>query len=384
MDTNNRGGPSGFVRILENDENGVTIVYPEYSGNRLYQSLGNLSTTPKAGLTFPDFVTGNVLYVTGTTEILVGENAERILPRTKLAVKIHITAARLVERGLPFHGQFGEPSPYNPPVRLLATEQVHALPSANKQLHAKLLDRKNLTPTVSRYRFRVSDPKGAQWKAGQYAAFAFEDELSQGYSHMRDDDPTSLNDDFLRTFTVSSPPGELPDNEFEITIRRVGPVTNHLYRHNMRMGLEVPLQGFGGEFFIEQGEGEKIGYVAGGIGITPVIAQGKSLDLERFKLWWTVRADDLGLVLDTFDRVPGLSKSTTLSVTGKVNGKEEKVLKTLEEMGTKITRGRLAKEDLKLQADDLAKWYICTSPALRSTLLEWLKGKTVLYESFNY
>ena len=29
MDTNHRGGPPGFVRILSNDDNGLTIVYPE-------------------------------------------------------------------------------------------------------------------------------------------------------------------------------------------------------------------------------------------------------------------------------------------------------------------------------------------------------------------
>ena len=53
-------------------------------------------------------------------------------------------------------------------------------------------------------------------------ALAFEDELSAGYSHMRDDDPRSLNDDYVRTFTVSSAMGRgLPHDEFEITFRNV-------------------------------------------------------------------------------------------------------------------------------------------------------------------
>lgn len=63
MDTNHRGGPPGFVRVAKNDEGGVVLVYPEYSGNRLYQTLGNLQVNPLAGLVFPDFESSDVLYV---------------------------------------------------------------------------------------------------------------------------------------------------------------------------------------------------------------------------------------------------------------------------------------------------------------------------------
>ncbi len=37
MDVNIRGGPQGFVRVTENAKQ---IVWPDYSGNRIYQSLG--------------------------------------------------------------------------------------------------------------------------------------------------------------------------------------------------------------------------------------------------------------------------------------------------------------------------------------------------------
>ena len=50
MGTNHRGGSPGFVRVASNKPGpgGCTLVYPEFSGNRLYQTLGNLyTTTPK-------------------------------------------------------------------------------------------------------------------------------------------------------------------------------------------------------------------------------------------------------------------------------------------------------------------------------------------------
>ncbi|KAK4691756.1 uncharacterized protein P7C71_g5310, partial [Lecanoromycetidae sp. Uapishka_2] len=208
LGTNYRGGPPGFVRVQQNDAGGTVFVYPELSGNRVYQTLGNLFINPKAGLIFPDFDTGDALYITGTTEILIGSDAAAVLPRSNLVVKVNVSAARFVRRGLAFHGLLGERSPYNPTVRFLASER--ALPNAqtkdSKIACATLLARDLLAPKIARFRFGISDPEVAgTWKPGQYVALAFEDELSLGYSHMRDDDPRSLNDDWVRTFTISSP-----------------------------------------------------------------------------------------------------------------------------------------------------------------------------------
>lgn len=383
MDTNHRGGPPGFVRILSNDESGLTLVYPEYSGNRLYQTLGNLSTTPKAGLVFSNFDTGDVLYITGRTDILAGQKAKDLIAHSNLAVKIKVEAARYVTDGLAFRGIEGEYSPYNPPVRYLSTEKKTGLMNDEKQIQAKLIDKQILSPTIARFRFRITDPaKASKWKPGQYVALSFADELDIGYSHMRDDDPKSLNDDFLRTFTVSSSQGERDDHDqFEITIRKVGPVTEHLFRHNVRADLEVPLQGFGGEFFIEQGADEEIAFVAGGVGITPLLAQAAGLDLKRLQLYWTVRGDDLGLVLDTFDRIPGLADSTRLFVTGTVD-EESESWKRLQASGAALHKQRMAKDDLS--ADVATRWYLCAGTAFRNSLVPWLDGKAVLYEDFNY
>jgi NAD(P)H-flavin reductase len=385
MDTNHRGGPPGFVRVISNDANQCSLVYPEYSGNRLYQTLGNLMTTPRAGLVFPDFDTGDVLYITGTAEILVGEDANELLPRSNLAVEITIEAARYVENGLAFKGIPGELSPYNPPVRLLINEQKNVIPSTESPLYAEFVQKDILSPSIARFRFRIKNLSGsnkARWRPGQYVALNFETELDIGYSHMRDDDPKSLNDDFLRTFTVSSPVKEGDKfDEFEITIRKVGNATTHLFRHNTRTQLEIPVMGFGGEFIIEQGKGELITFVAGGVGITPLLAQAPDLDLERLHLLWTVRAEDLGLVLDTLGKNPSLGKSTRLFVTGNVGDAAEKKIEQAKTLEASVVTRRLNKDDF---GDAGQKVYICTGPDLRTKLLEWLAGKTVLFEDFNY
>ncbi|PWY78285.1 oxidoreductase FAD-binding protein [Aspergillus heteromorphus CBS 117.55] len=387
MDTNIRGGPPGFVRVVSNEPSGAVFAYPEYSGNRLYQTLGNLQTNPSAGYVFPDFETGNALYVTGQTQILVGRDAAHVLPRSNLAVLVTVTAARYVERSLSFRGIAGEPSPYNPSVRYLATEKVDPTVSTNEDstITATLIKKEVLTPNIQRFRFRVSEPKKlGTWTPGQYATLSFYDELYMGYHHMQDDDPSSLNDDYVRTFTISSHPQHLPASEFEITARKHGNVTNYLFRINQRSGLEVPLKGTGGEFHIQQGANEIVPFIAGGIGITPVLAHLPALDLSRLRLLWSISIQDMGLALDTFQRFPELPHSTTLFVTG-ADSQDTDVVRQYEAVrssGACVRRRRMESSDLDLELAEV--WYFCGSPALKGPVLSWLTGKNVVYEDFNY
>lgn len=389
MDMNIRGGPPGFVRVQSNDGSGTVLVWPEYSGNNLYQTLGNLQSSPKAGLVFPDFETGDVVYVTGDTEVLVGKQASAILPRSNLAVRLSLTGARFVQRGLPFRGESLERSPYNPNVRFLASEK--ALPEAQKTNDnspmAKMIRKEKLTPTIYRFRFSISDPRAAgSWKPGQYVALSFQDELDMGYSHMRDDDPRSLNDDYLRTFTVSSRPGEgRHGEEFEITVRKVGSVTGYLSLQSERSGLEIPLCGFGGEFRLQQSQGGDIAFVAGGIGITPLLAQLEDIDASRLRLLWSLHVRDIGLVHDTLTRNSALSKSCVLYLSGQFSDIREEDVSKWEG----ILNSGASIEQRHLQATDLTSvnadaWYICTGVGLRKEALQWLAGKTVHYEDFNY
>ncbi|PLB55523.1 putative oxidoreductase, partial [Aspergillus steynii IBT 23096] len=367
MDTNIRGGPPGFVRVVSNEPSGVVFVYPEYSGNRLYQSLGNLQVTPLGGFVFPDFETGNALFATGKVEILVGKNAAAVLPRSNLAVRVTVTAARYVEKSLAFRGIAGSLSPYNPSVRYLATEKATPAMMDGPAITATLVRKEIITPRIGRFRFRISDPKQiGSWTPGQYATFSFQEELDMGYRHMQDDDPSSLNDDYVRTFTISSHPDkDLPPDEFEITARKNGNVTSHLFRTNERAGLEVPLKGFGGDFVINSHGGQDlIPFIAGGIGITPVLAQLPGLDISRLHLSWSMHVDDIGLVVDTFHRFPELPQSTRLFLTGP-DPQDDKVvqhLKAIMATAARVERRRIDAADLDLSLADV--WYFCGSPVL--------------------
>lgn len=347
----------------------------------------------QAGLVFPDFETGDAVYMTVETEILVNDEADAILPRSNLAVKMTVVEARYVEKALGFRGIPVDISPYTPPVRYLRTEKEQSLSTiANEgQATARLVSREILSPSIARFRFKLSSTSGGMptYKPGQHAVFSFKEELDMGYSHMRDDDPLSLNDDYIRTFTVSSFPGKkgLPDDEFEITVRKNRNVTTHLFQWNPRTQLEVPMLGFGGSFKIEtpHKSNNVVPFIAGGIGITPLLGQLPGLDISRLRLLWSVSAGDIGVVKDVFRQFPDLADSTTLFITQSDKVNDDAILRSLEDLeaaGVTIERRRMSAVDLKSISADT--FYLCSSRALQTSVLQWLKGKNVVYEDFTY
>ena len=69
-DVSFRAGEAGFVHVL----NEKILVYPEYRGNGVMASLGNIAENPHAGLLFVDFIRDKVgLHVNGAARILSNE-----------------------------------------------------------------------------------------------------------------------------------------------------------------------------------------------------------------------------------------------------------------------------------------------------------------------
>ncbi|WP_326570914.1 pyridoxamine 5'-phosphate oxidase family protein [Actinacidiphila glaucinigra] len=64
-DVSHRGGPPGFVRVT--DDGGLW--WPDYPGNNMFNSLGNLASDPAAALLFVDFATGTTLQLSGTAAV---------------------------------------------------------------------------------------------------------------------------------------------------------------------------------------------------------------------------------------------------------------------------------------------------------------------------
>jgi len=76
-----RAGKQGFVRAL----NEKTLLYPEYQGNGVMASMGNILKNPHIGMTFIDFFENTIgLHVNGKAKII--ENDELLEDKTQAIV----------------------------------------------------------------------------------------------------------------------------------------------------------------------------------------------------------------------------------------------------------------------------------------------------------
>lgn len=71
-DASHRGGNPGFLQVLSPNR----LRWPDYRGNSMFMTLGNISANPRCGLLIPDWQTGNTLQLTGTAEIIWDEGPQ--------------------------------------------------------------------------------------------------------------------------------------------------------------------------------------------------------------------------------------------------------------------------------------------------------------------
>ncbi|HSH54074.1 MAG TPA: pyridoxamine 5'-phosphate oxidase family protein [Methylotenera sp.] len=89
-----RGGPAGFLRVLDSR----TIGYADFRGNRQYLSVGNLNANPRVSLILMDYPNRRRLKLWGTVRIVHESEEPEIIAR----LEISSYRAR-VERGIIIH-----------------------------------------------------------------------------------------------------------------------------------------------------------------------------------------------------------------------------------------------------------------------------------------
>lgn len=111
VDASHRGGQSGFVNIVDDR----TLRIPDYIGNSMFNTLGNFTAHPRAGLIFPDFESGRTLQLIGRPEILYDvDNLPDETGGTKRYWLLHIDRWLETTPAAPVTWEFLDASPYNP------------------------------------------------------------------------------------------------------------------------------------------------------------------------------------------------------------------------------------------------------------------------------
>ncbi len=266
-DVSHRGGKPGFVTI----EDDRTFVFPDFSGNNHFNTIGNIVLNPKAGFLFADFESGDVAYLTGAAEIVwEGEEVNAFAGAERL---IRFTAEEVVrvEGSLPLRFAFGEYSPVLEHTGSWA-EVADAI-AENKQRGVytpfEVVDIQAESEVISSFYLRRTDGHGlATYEAGQFLPIRLQIPGQEG--------------PVLRTYTLSDAPG---GEHYRLSIKREGGealVSTYAHDH-LKLGDTIEAMAPRGKFVLDCSSNRPVVLLSGGVGITPMIAMTNALINEGLR-----------------------------------------------------------------------------------------------------
>ena len=81
------GGDPGFVRVLDDRR---TIAFPNYDGNGMYLSMGNIGATVRVGMLFIDWEHPSRLRVHGEAALDFDDPLLALFPEAQFVVRVHV------------------------------------------------------------------------------------------------------------------------------------------------------------------------------------------------------------------------------------------------------------------------------------------------------
>ncbi|RKU03347.1 pyridoxamine 5'-phosphate oxidase [Burkholderia sp. Nafp2/4-1b] len=260
-DVSHRGGMPGFVRV----DDAQTLTTPDFSGNRFFNTLGNLQHDPRAGLLFVDFDSGDLLYVAAEAEIVWDGPLVASFDGAQRVVRFHVREVRRTRGVLPFRWSAVERAPQFAGMAggagaasaggAAAFVSASASTSPTNWRPLRIAHIVDEARAIRSFHFEAADGDALPpYEAGQHLTLRVA--LPDG------DTPT------IRSYTLSDAPGA---SHYRITVKREGRVSAWLHDH-ARAGMTLDAQTPRGRFTFDVDSPRPAVLVSAGIGITPMIA----------------------------------------------------------------------------------------------------------------
>lgn len=109
-DASHKGGNPGFVKVIDDRH----LTYPDYNGNSMFNTLGNIEVNPNAGLLFIDFDSGRTLQLTGRASIDWSPARAQEFAGAERVVDFEIAELVANDNGFPLIAKFRQYSRFNP------------------------------------------------------------------------------------------------------------------------------------------------------------------------------------------------------------------------------------------------------------------------------
>jgi len=108
VDVSHRGGRPGFVRVEVDPRGGGTVLtLPDFRGNFMFNTLGNIVAHPHAGLLVIDYASGGVLQLTGSAQVIWDGPMLQAFDGAQRLLRIEVGEGRWLPNALPL--RFGAP-----------------------------------------------------------------------------------------------------------------------------------------------------------------------------------------------------------------------------------------------------------------------------------
>ncbi len=264
VDASHRGGKPGFVRI----EADGALTIPDFAGNLHFNTLGNFLLNPRAGLTFVDFASGDLLQMTGEAEVIL-EAPE-------------IAAFQGAERLWRFRPRIVVRRPAALPLRWTFRDW-----SANSLMTGSWED------TASRLQAQAL---ATQWRPFRVARIVDESAVIRSF-HLEPADGAGITPHragqhlpirlaipgeakpVIRTYTLSTAPS---DGAYRISVRRQGLASAFLH-DQIGVGDIIEARAPAGDFTIDAAERRPAVLIGAGVGVTPMLAMLRHVVYEGLR-----------------------------------------------------------------------------------------------------
>mgnify|MGYP006194294149 CR=1 FL=1 len=250
VDVSHRGGQAGFVKI-----DGDCLTVPDFAGNLHFNTLGNLLLNPRAGLLFIDFKTGDLLQLTGRTEIILEGPLVEAFQGAERLWKLHVEQVVRRPAALALRWRFDGVSPNSLLTgtweQAAARLQARALGDRWRPLRVSRIERES--QNIRSIYLEAADDAGLPlFQAGQHLPVRF-----------------TLDDQVhIRTYSLSSAPS---DDFLRISVKREGRVSSHLHER-IKVGDVIEARAPQGHFTVAADERRPLVLLAAGVGITPLLS----------------------------------------------------------------------------------------------------------------
>jgi uncharacterized protein len=253
VDVSHRGGRPGFVRV--DPDGGLTV--PDFNGNLFFNTLGNFLVNPRAGLLFIEHDTGDMLQLSGRTEVILNSPEIAAFQGAERLWRVFPEKVVLRRDALPLRWTSAK-NGFSPDSQKTgswkeAEQRVHAARRARTWRRLRVEKVVAESGTIRSIHLKPADGSPLiPHKAGQHLPIRIADEGS-----------------FIkRSYTISSAPS---DQSYRLSVKRDGKGSQLL--HNLQPGDEIEALAPGGAFVIDAIERRRPAVLlAAGIGITPMLS----------------------------------------------------------------------------------------------------------------